>query len=335
MSFDARESDAIRDARQLLSWRDRALGERRRCIRRGAGRFNPTATLHSCASSSARSARAVSVPSLTPASPRTPHRSRAGSPPRNGPRRKTRTACTSPGASPASATPSSSSTTATAGNTPRATASSGYPAVVEECFFNFRDAAHLQYIDDRETLYGKVDDTGFHPRLDDAIVAAFERLDREVKAEDESGTTAAVIFLRKGAANVPGFAAGDVIVQVRVGRRLGGGHVPRRRAVLARRPVQGSASPSAPERWRAFRNCTTNWRATARSWTETRRSTLPSAVEGRTNKLPGGGGSPRSPASSAENSARAGNKSGKKGRGIKWRARPAPGHGGGQRTAGG
>ena len=58
-----------------------------------------------------------------------------------------------------------------------------------------------------------MDDTGFHPRLDDAIVAAFERLDREVKAEDESGTTAAVIFLRKGAANVPGFAAGDVIVK--------------------------------------------------------------------------------------------------------------------------
>ena len=85
------------------------------------------------------------------------------------------------------------------------------PAVVEECFFNFRDTR--KYIDDRETLYGKVDDTGFHPRLDDAIVAAFERLDREVKAEDDRARTAAVIFLRKGAANAPGFAAGDVIVK--------------------------------------------------------------------------------------------------------------------------
>ena len=65
-------------------------------------------------------------------------------------------------------------------------------AVVEECFFNFRDTR--KYVNDRETLYGKVDDTGFHPRLDDAVVAAFERLDREVKAEDDSGTTAAVIF---------------------------------------------------------------------------------------------------------------------------------------------
>ena len=84
-------------------------------------------------------------------------------------------------------------------------------AVVEECFFNFRDTR--KYLEDRDTLYGKVDDTGFHPRLDDAVVAAFERLDREIRAEDDSGTTAAVIFLRKGAANVPGFAAGDVIVK--------------------------------------------------------------------------------------------------------------------------
>lgn len=84
-------------------------------------------------------------------------------------------------------------------------------AVVEECFFNFRDTR--KYLEDRDTLYGKVDDTGFHPRLDDAVVAAFERLDREIRAEDDSGTTAAVIFLRKGAANVPGFASGDVIVK--------------------------------------------------------------------------------------------------------------------------
>mmetsp|Transcript_5910 Transcript_5910/g.24402 ORF Transcript_5910/g.24402 Transcript_5910/m.24402 type:complete len:246 (-) Transcript_5910:433-1170(-) len=37
-----------------------------------------------------------------------------------------------------------------------------------------------------------------------------------------------------------GFRRGRRHSQVRVGRRLEGGHVPRRRAVLARRPVQGS-----------------------------------------------------------------------------------------------
>ena len=155
------------------------------------------------------------------------------------------------------------------------------PAVVEECFFNFRDTR--KYIDDRETLYGKVDDTGFHPRLDDAIVAAFERLDREVKAEDRLGPTAAVIFLRKGAANVPGFAAGDVIVKC--------AWVGDSRAVMFRDGELSSlvdlSRDHKPVRQRggnAFEDCTTNWRATARSWTKTRRSTLPSAVEGRTNK---------------------------------------------------
>ena len=111
-------------------------------------------------------------------------------------------------------------------------------AVVEECFFNFRDTR--KYLEDRDTLYGKVDDTGFHPRLDDAVVAAFERLDREIRAEDDSGTTAAVIFLRKGAANVPGFARWRRHRQVRVGRGLTRGDVPRRRPQLRHGPVARS-----------------------------------------------------------------------------------------------
>lgn len=182
------------------------------------------------------------------------------------------------------------------------------PAVVEECFFNFRDTR--KYIDDRETLYGKVDDTGFHPRLDDAIVAAFERLDREVKAEDESGTTAAVIFLRKGAANAPGFAAGDVIVKC--------AWVGDSRAVMFRDGELSSLvdlsrdhKPECAREVARIRRLYNQLEGNG-SFVDQDEALDASIRGGRANKPPGGG-SPTSPASSAENSARAGNKSGKKG----------------------
>ena len=179
------------------------------------------------------------------------------------------------------------------------------PAVVEECFFNFRDTR--KYIDDRETLYGKVDDTGFHPRLDDAIVAAFERLDREVKAEDESGTTAAVIFLRKGAANAPGFAAGDVIVKC--------AWVGDSRAVMFRDGELSSLvdlsrdhKPECAREVARIRRLYNQLEGNG-SFVDQDEALDASIRGGRANKP---GGSPRSPASSAENSARAGNKSGEK-----------------------
>lgn len=186
------------------------------------------------------------------------------------------------------------------------------PAVVEECFFNFRDTR--KYVDDRETLYGKVDDTGFHPRLDDAIVAAFERLDREVKAEDESGTTAAVIFLRKGAANVPGFAAGDVIVKC--------AWVGDSRAVMFRDGELSSLvdlsrdhKPECAREVARIRRLYNQLEGNG-SFVDQDEALDASIRGGRANKqTPRGGGSPTSPASSAENSARAGNKSGKKGAG--------------------
>ena len=183
------------------------------------------------------------------------------------------------------------------------------PAVVEECFFNFRDTR--KYVDDRETLYGKVDDTGFHPRLDDAIVAAFERLDREVKAEDESGTTAAVIFLRKGAANVPGFAAGDVIVKC--------AWVGDSRAVMFRDGELSSLvdlsrdhKPECAREVARIRRLYNQLEGNG-SFVDQDEALDASIRGGRANKqTPRGGGSPTSPASSAENSARAGNKSGEK-----------------------
>jgi len=181
-------------------------------------------------------------------------------------------------------------------------------AVVEECFFNFRDTR--KYVNDRETLYGKVDDTGFHPRLDDAVVAAFERLDREVKAEDDSGTTAAVIFLRKGAANVPGFAAGDVIVKC--------AWVGDSRAVMFRDGELSSlidlSTDHKPECDREVARIRRlyNQLEGHGSYADQDEALDASIRGGRANRPSGGGGSPRSPASSAENSSRAGNKSGKK-----------------------
>ena len=179
------------------------------------------------------------------------------------------------------------------------------PAVVEECFFNFRDTR--KYFNDRETLYAKVDDTGFHPRLDDAIVAAFERLDREVKAEDDSGTTAAVIFLRKGAANVPGFATGDVIVKC--------AWVGDSRAVMFRDGELSSlidlSTDHKPECEREVARIRRlyNQLEGHGSFVDRDEALDASIRGGRANRSPA---SPRSPASSAENSSRAGNKSGKK-----------------------
>ena len=179
-------------------------------------------------------------------------------------------------------------------------------AVVEECFFNFRDTR--KYVNDRETLYGKVDDTGFHPRLDDAVVAAFERLDREVKAEDDSGTTAAVIFLRKGAANVPGFAAGDVIVKC--------AWVGDSRAVMFRDGELSSLidlstdhKPECAREVARIRRLYDQLEGHG-SYADQDEALDASIRGGRANRP--GGGSPRSPASSAENSSRAGNKSVKK-----------------------
>ena len=81
---------------------------------------------------------------------------------------------------------------------------------VEEAFFAHPRAKPHAPNGDRDALALDVDkDTGFHPALDDALVAAFERLDAEIKRDDPSGTTAAVILLKLGKKQVDGTLSSD------------------------------------------------------------------------------------------------------------------------------
>lgn len=81
---------------------------------------------------------------------------------------------------------------------------------VEEAFFAHPRAKPHAPNGDRDALALDVDkDTGFHPALDDALVAAFERLDAEIKRDDPSGTTAAVILLKLGKKQEDGTLSSD------------------------------------------------------------------------------------------------------------------------------
>lgn len=77
--------------------------------------------------------------------------------------------------------------------------------MIEKAFFE--KAENKMYVDDRVGLSKQVGKDGFHEHFDKAVISAFESLDGEIKRHDPSGTTAAVVFLKKGVDN------GDVHVK--------------------------------------------------------------------------------------------------------------------------
>jgi len=77
---------------------------------------------------------------------------------------------------------------------------------IEDLFFTQK--AHKRFVADRAALAKETGKDGFHPSFDQCVVNAFHVLDEEIKKHDESGTTAAVVFLKKGVDN-----PGDVYVK--------------------------------------------------------------------------------------------------------------------------
>ena len=115
---------------------------------------------------------------------------------------------------------------------------------VEEAFFAHPRAKPHAPNGDRDALALDVDkDTGFHPALDDAVVAAFERLDAEIKRDDPSGTTAAVRWNVVGRPNRPSrVTSTGVVTDVRFAP---GAHVTNTFAIPAWPSRAGPTTPLA------------------------------------------------------------------------------------------